>query len=271
MTDMNNDNFSTARFVQVFKLYMHERMRSLTMQGIVMAALTAMVIFLCCWGAFKDAYSPDAYFGGNSVSDPMCVIMLMIYVAMIIAFGAIICSQAADGMQRKAGRLVVLMTPATQFEKYLTRWIVCTPVYLIVFTLMFILMDTIRVAAASAMYPQCTYIQSTLSMFFNGKVDIETTVTIALVTLSIMSFYLLGSFFWPKNAFVKTAVASIAFILITIFVAALIQPLWWGDMHYSDDGTSTRNILWISMTILTLLCWTLGYLRFRQDEVIQRW
>lgn len=59
-----------------------------------------------------------------------------------------------ERMKSKTGRLSVLMTPATSFEKYFSRWLVFTVVFLIVFLITYKLADYTKVLVYSLVYPE---------------------------------------------------------------------------------------------------------------------
>lgn len=58
---------------------------------------------------------------------------LVIFMWGLCVFGCLSASFTMERMKSKTGRLSVLMTPATSFEKYFSRWLVFTVVFLIVF------------------------------------------------------------------------------------------------------------------------------------------
>lgn len=63
-------------------------------------------------------------------------------------------------MKSKTSRTVVLMTPATMFEKFFARWLVATCGFILVFLIAFKLADLTRVVFYLLAYPELHVVHS---------------------------------------------------------------------------------------------------------------
>lgn len=79
---------------------------------------------------------------------------LMIFIWGLWVFGCLSASFTMERMKSKTGRLSVLMTPATSFEKFFSRWLVFTVVFLIVFLITYKLADYTKILVYSLAYPE---------------------------------------------------------------------------------------------------------------------
>ena len=86
-------------------------------------------------------------------ADPAWGFILIAFLWFLFGFGCLSGSLTMEKMKSKTNRLSVLMTPATPFEKFFSRWLVSTVVLLVVFFITFELADYTRVLVYSLIYP----------------------------------------------------------------------------------------------------------------------
>ena len=180
---------------------------------------------------------------------------------------------------------VALMTPATPFEKFFSRWLVSTVVLLVVFFITFELADYTRVLVYSLIYPDVKEVILPVNLgdlVGSGKrwylfhKTYELTLVLSIYCF-VQSLFVLGSSVWPKNSFLKTFVSVTIIVLIYVLVGMLV-----GDMLFSGSSKDygyifssiTKEQVTVMVTVGFMLFafvnWTLAYFRFKESEIVQR-
>ena len=187
-------------------------------------------------------------------------------------------------MKNKTGRIAVLMTPATSFEKYFSRWLVSVVVFLVVFLIAFRLADYTRVLFYTIAYPDIKAIMPVdlghligddADHFTIARTTIE-FICLFLCYLFVQSCFILGSTIWPKNSFVKTFAAYSLIIVIYVLISWILTRCLFvneKDFVFLDYGWGCRNfyiVISILLSMGSLFSWILGYYRFKESEVIHR-
>jgi hypothetical protein len=192
-------------------------------------------------------------------------------------------------MNSKLKRLSYLVNPASNIEKYLTRWLITTIGYIFAFFIAFWIADIIKVAICSAILPDVDIQLLDLSKlrnpgddFRNGYYMLPWQVFDAMIFfyLFLQSLFLLGSTIWEKVSFIKTFTALSAIIFVYIMVCRWAILLSYGDLDgfgnvmssFFQDTTETQALTYIIIVFapLTLANWTLAFFRIRESEIIKR-
>lgn len=263
--------FSMSRFINLCRKDMVENWRSNVLRMVLMYGVMALIMV---WNGYFQ-YRSGMYGVGT---DPAWHFVLPLLAWGLFGFGCLSASFTMEKMKTKTSRLSVLMTPATPFEKFFSRWLVSTVIFLVAFLLAYKLADYTRVLVYSLKYPEFnTIVSMPLSHCVGDGALCQTwdkftlAVTIYFFT---QSCFVLGSSIWPKNAFLKTFVAGIVIVIAYVLVGAGMVNLFldktqgFSDLHISQDCIET--LLSVFITILTLMNWTLAYFRFKEAEIINR-
>lgn len=190
-----------------------------------------------------------------------------------------------EKMKTKTSRISTLMTPVTSFEKFFSRWLICTVVFLVVFLITYKLADYTRVMVYSLAYPEKDFIAPVdLSHLVGRGKDYYTVCRTGLQFGAVIagyffvqSLFVLGSTIWPKNSFLKTFASGtiiwIVYFLVGVFMSKMLLQ---SNKHYSfpDDIIMSDEAMWgllIAVSIFfTLFNWILAYFRFKESEIINR-
>lgn len=271
------DNFSFPRFWRLLAtdLASNAKKYSLWLGLIIgiLVALTAMGIIASDSLITDPDYHSSSYYSPED-RDPVNNFMTVIFYAGLFITLTVAASQTMQNLAVKTTRINALMLPATQLEKFLSRWLIFGPIFLVAYVASFQVIEWLRVVAEMAIYGSGANIvsQSVISLILpkdNGSFH-------ALVwsAMSLQSLFVLGSTIWPSNSMVKTVCASFVIgILFTIFgmVCAII---FLENSHNYDLGLSDKAIdaiAWTLVTVFTLVNYVLAYFRYREIEIIQRW
>lgn len=269
--------FSLHRFVDVCRKEMVENWKTYILRSVMVYGMMAIVFV---WDGYFD-YKLGAMSPGM---DPLWEFEARLFLFGFIIWGCISASFAMERMKSKTSRTVVLMTPATMFEKYFSRWLIATCGFVIVFLIAFKMADWTRVLVYMLKYPDAEKISSfplwefwTNSGAFYEEVGGGGPPMRVFISgcLFLQSFFMLGSTVWPKNALIKTFSAGIGIVVGYVLFAVVMGKMFLPDHFFmaktniSDE--TILNVMVVVSLIFTVFNWTVGYFRFKESEIINRW
>lgn len=265
------------RFMDLCRKELVEHWRTYILRLLLMYGVMSVLLL---WNGYF-VYESYAYALPHDAD--VCRFGLLAMVWFLFIFGAFSASYMMEGMKSKTGRIAVLMTPATNFEKYFSRWLIAVVVFLVVFLLAFRLADYTRVLVYTLAYPEINMIApvdlgclvGANSAHFTLTHSVGGFVCLFLSYLFFQSCFVLGSVVWSKNALVKTFVTGGLIILIYFLIFWGMTELFFSGIDhvtYKKDLAQDTVFMILSSVfgVGTLLNWVLGYYRFKESEVIHR-
>ena len=218
-----------------------------------------------------SAYRYINYYESKDISmDAEQVYFMVTFVVM----GFVYTSMAFNEARNKPGRISMLMLPARYGEKYLAKFIIYIPLYIVMFAVAMWASDTIRVVVLKIFNPDIADRVHFLSIDDLWWKDIGYTLAFFLM---MQSFYWLGAILWPRNSFIKsfTAVA----VLSTFYTA--VTPVLYLIIVGRDNNICRVEWLewfnpeqwWVVWSVVAIVCsinYTLAYMRLKESDVIQR-
>jgi hypothetical protein len=263
-----NQTFDFHRFGLVLKLHLSEHFKSYL--------LGIGVLF----GIWLLMLSPDA--------TRLNVFHESVYRKHGVFFGFIFCGAGA-WFASEAFRMVstpvrgipFLTIPASQFEKYLALFLMVL-LFVPVFLAVFYTIEGITFSIVNARLPVGSPHYKLLDLT-SSYLDPE----MRYLTFITPSFFLVGSIYFSKVPFVKTAViAFVLYFITSLFLNEfIIRQLWPPREHYGStlfqEVSFIQNRRWyrvelagqpriIVNTILTLtipFLWFIAYIRFKEKEL----
>lgn len=154
---MNNDTrylFSLHRFVNVCRKEMVENWKTYILRSVMVYGMLAIVFV---WNGYYQYHNLEA---GAVGMDPIWEFESRFFLWGLVIWGCISASFTMERMKSKTSRTVVLMTPATMFEKFFARWLVATCGFILVFLIAFKLADLTRVVFYLLAYPELHVVHS---------------------------------------------------------------------------------------------------------------
>lgn len=271
---LRSDRFSAARLGRMLRINLTENARPLLMQATVVAGVLAIFMFIVCysmWSYYYGGLYAEYYHGTD---DPMWSVLWMCMWIFYGVFGVLSASQIGATMSTKPRRIVNLMVPATQVEKYLARWIIYILGFTVFFFAVFELLDLLRVAVARGVYPDCNLIHPMASEMA-GAYDLNDYGFPLTGILLLMSVYTLGSYLWPRRPVVATSVVLVVLTMVCGFITGVVAGnIFGGEGSYDYPRASifmNSTFQYAVAIVMMLLFWTVACLRYRQDEVVNRW
>ena len=269
--------FSQTRFVNLCRKEMVENWKSNLLRVALMYGAMAVIML---WSGYLS------YRAVGQDTDSTWEFNLVIFMWGLCVFGCLSASFTMERMKSKTGRLSVLMTPATSFEKYFSRWLVFTVVFLIVFLITYKLADYTRFIIYSLAYPEEKdfIIPVDLSHLVGERKTYYTLCRTGLQFGALLSAYffvqslfVLGSSIWPKNSFLKTFASGTVIAIVYFLLAVFMSKMFLENGNYYSENVFTgmsedtaMSIMIVVGIFFTLMNWTLAYLRFKESEIVNR-
>lgn len=216
------------------------------------------VIFTWCSLMYVQDEISDGYYAVSSTQDEFWFGSSFVYPFYIMFLLLAVSSRGSDfmfGATDRQGLQADLSLPASTGEKFLVRWLFIVPFTYLLFYMAFLAADLVRLLVCSAVYPDLKIFHLLIGEVWDWK--------LLLLSLAGQSLFILGSTFWKKNGFIKTAACLIGYVILWVAVAlALIS-------QYENPETEILYPLWIQnllnwgMPLLVwVVCTALAYWRF---------
>lgn len=264
--------FELKRFFLTLKHDFVTERRSLA--GKMLAMLGVFILLNLLFAYVFNEIGSDALNAGSIARSVTNYIVASVFWAL----GA---SCVTANMTSPRKRINAIMLPASHMEKYFTRiliWCVGTGVI----SLLCVELSDLVVRALYRGTPALSNWPMFTGMF---QADMKMNGFMLFTTvLMSMGIYTLGATFWPKNAFLKTflfqMIAQLVFsLLLTAMVSSLQNEIMAAIAENATmlDGHNSlirlpqiwSMIPWLQLFI-SLFCFTVGYFRMRESEVIER-
>lgn len=269
---MKNQIFDWNRFVAALRKEVVENWRTLLFSAIGIYALLALLMIL-----------GNLTIGDSTARPELMLRYVMVYV--VFSFGGIgIASLAFRGLKTKAGRIELLTSPSSTFEKFLVNTVVYVLGFIVAFPICAQLADLTRIAilwpwSGGQGVPGPVNFLTTIHEFAfqqdwwpqPAKGWFE--IALWLSNLAGPGLYLLGSILWPRLSFLKTYAAIFA------IQSVLVIMLMIGIKLFSDMGTfgkwlmgveQTTGMMWLAVwsAAQLVLCWALAWWLWKRKDVI---
>lgn len=180
-------------------------------------------------------------------------------------------SMAFSDMKSKEGRLSLLMTPASAWEKFLPRLLNTFFMTLLLLVAGYVLMELGRMAT----YFMVTGIGSGFSFPWKvlfGPTEKFIVLYFGSVVMTVAMFFY-GAILWPKHSFLKTGGVIIAWNMFCSTVLALTLTKLELKFYNWDFQIEEIVFLWLMFGVqmtLTLLFYWLAYRRLKRSTILYR-
>lgn len=282
--------FSFGRFAAYFRLYvMANRRKLLLAMGQIFIITFIFYIFNLYFGG-RDHYATIAEMGGIKDFDPMWSSCNSIMLMLAFVISALAGSWMYSSVSSKHTRLMTFEIPAAQSEKFLTWWIIYVPLFIVALFVCYYLADVMRVlwVMVGTDYGDQAHIMPIGDLLrFTYPDPINTVPQLENQGLLLVSLYgwlimlnavfSLGSIFFHKLGFLKT----MAFLFVAMIVFGIISQLGFSVFFSGDNIDLTSRLdsdspskIWIvgtTLAVLSAYIYWLGYARYKDTEIVNRW
>ena len=273
---MSNNTFDLKRFALLIKRDLMQDWRKYALQA------TALLGIMLAFPLFYTYTQYDGlrlrnveinYFLNNLNHN----YVIQATILFIFAF-LIYASTTMNPISSKRKRIDYLLLPCSSLEKYLSRIVIHILGFVVVFFVCLFVADLIRMTIFSVAYPSVGVkaldlgILTTSKMFSNTKIFVMVTT----MYMSIVAFFTLGATFWQKNGAIKSTVTLLAIIFTLIGFTQLLYRFFMAGRNINPPQVTQNDEVGIVIVTacfgcLALFFWILGYFRFKETELTNRW
>lgn len=177
-------------------------------------------------------------------------------------FFLVVVSMMFRAEQKKENRVVLLMLPASNLEKFVSRWLYVLAYSVIGGVGMFFVADALHMLY---LWATDSMVMSASPVFLDYIVPDRNTLTVINVyvaTISVYTFFLLGGIFFKRNNFLICATLFVVFITVLVF-NTINMPVYQSSQHFGTTYIFTI----IHLCLIALFTW-LSYRLFCRWQVV---
>lgn len=227
---------------------------------VLMGILVVGALFISYVNVNHDFYS----------SRNACETENIYFIFMFYVLGIIFTSMAFGDCQNVKGRISLLTLPALNIEKYMAKFIIYVPVYILVFIMSALLADFVRVFVTCAL---CPSIASQVHFIFREHVIDTDTLYSLTAFIGVQSFYWLGAILWPRYSAVKTFFAMMVMsIIYNIFAVICFKAIIPDNFHLVNFSLEVyQGWIFIGLPLaIAIVNYWITYLRLKETDVVQK-
>lgn len=271
-----NQTFHFPRFMAFMRQYLGENKRKLLLYvSIIIAAFLLVDAFILYE---LTIFATPEYLGLRLEEESS------LFFIFAILFGATLGgSLMYSSMNSPSDRLVSIEMPASQFEKWLTFFLIYCPGLLISLFIGFYIGYFLLVAGLNISYPLHNDINvitlptllSNLSSSHTMELGEEHNAFLWIGFLLLQSTFALGSIVFHKLAFIKTYCFLTLLQSVCVIIFALIMDaMTRSGYSFYEESISQQSVLipiQIAIAVFAVGLQWLAYARFKESETVNRW
>lgn len=255
--------FDFGRFADCLKRDLTLNGKSWMLKGLMMTGVITLLLIFATYPAHMGPFDTSYV----AIQEEGTFLIFRFCGAAFCALGA---SLFMENMTTNGSRLNSLMSPASDLEKYLSRFLICIVGVTVAFLICFAIADAIRVIVIKQQFENLDGVSYVGP--FGVQNFAESEFYLWGFFLAIQATFALGSTIWPKNAFLKTFGTIIVLLILFSFMA---NGLF--DIFYKPGLRMPNCPEWIETmaktvpSIWALFCYITAYYRFKESEIINRY
>lgn len=274
-----NQVFNIQRLLQLFRKQWGDNRRFYLLGMLIVMGILAIIYF------FNIFMSWDL----NHTLDPEGL-RLVLYFGGLYAGGCILASVTFSELSSRPRAIPQLLLPASNLEKVLTAWFFSTVLFFFCYHVLFAALDYTGIATAREIAGTAAYKKHNVRPFIDpGVLNIfdgsATHKYSLLVYFALQSFFLLGSLYFEKFSFIKTA--SVLLVIIFLFILYVYNITRWflPQGHIMDNFSRftaqemdaaprtvsipgiIRFLLENALYAFAPVAWAASYFRLKEKEV----
>ena len=284
-----NNIFNIRRFGLVLSKDFHEKWKKYGLQFLTMFGIVAVIF---TWYPYGNGHVYNNSLDGEFLNREL----LRCASFLFFGFGIFYASTLMDSMREKTKRIAYLTMPASNFEKFLSRWLIVTIGFIIAFFIALWLADAIRVSFLSYKFPESDIRFLDFNMLINPEAEVYSSIhifpnkhyfrlCIGFYVL-LQSLFILGATFWEKFSFIKTFSAAtvivLSFLLLNYWIIKIVHhdingfgnamDALFSNLKIQEKISENTALLIITcfLSFCALFNWIIAYFRFRESEIIKR-
>ncbi|MGF1924023.1 MAG: hypothetical protein ACQUHE_07570 [Bacteroidia bacterium] len=245
----------------------------------LISLIVLLGVFLCFYGYAYYNLLFDTHFEKGNYRYQFLNFRVPLFATSGLIFGTVVASSYFSHLGQKSRAIIDLLTPASVLEKFFGGVFFATIIATISFFGIFYFTDLVFVMKIRSMVEDLSNSKLTaengLGYFFteNNPNDFK---PLYVVPFFITSIFLLGSIYFNKFHYIKTAIAVMIFSGIWAAIIGKSGQVLFEGKVLIDRGQSRHMFnnkdtaeLWITVIgiALTLIFWAITYVRLKEKEV----
>jgi hypothetical protein len=258
-----NNTFNLIRFLRLFKKQTAEQYKTYLMSvGVLIGILALLLGFI-------------SYSGGGNIGP---TVQGAVFFNLMLFSGTIFTSLIFADLGNNKMSIPILTLPSSHLEKYLVAWLYSFVIFQLVYIACFYAIDYAVVAVGNMDQTHKSEVVNVFSMNFK--------IWIAFPIFAVLhSVCFIGSIFFEKLHFIKTAFTFFIFLIFlclinaimlgAIFPAKVLKGVPFNSVALEINEkfcfvrpTNTSDVILLIMAVLlTLVLWTGTYFRLKEKQV----
>jgi hypothetical protein len=254
-----SQHFNPTRFGRLLRKHTTEHLPSYAMSTAVLAGGVLVVLGALTYLTRRPLQSD---------------LQAILFLFGLLAAGAVFTSSVFTELGQPRGAAPALLLPASHFEKYLVAWLYSLPIFVVVYTEVFMAMNFLVLQLGNQGHPYEMY-----NFSHSAKEWAEPLLSYVL----LHSIALWGAIYFQKLHVIKTAFLVLGVITLLVvgnnwFLKALLGSDVWGP-PFGDAtvraGHETYSLAWplsqptmiLLPLVLALLLWGAAYARLTEKQI----
>ncbi len=261
MEYITQNSFSVVRLKMLFKRELISNRQQLLLKAAVLLGIIVVAEMFITWVFYKE-WQRDSQFYSSYVQDASGQAVAVAWLFGLGLFTSLSASFVCSNLSTKPGRITSFMTVGTPLEKYLSRALIYTVGFFLLYIAGSVVVDLIRCLYIVVMTPATPHL---FVYYLFKNVSFQTIyVTIAAILLEQAYFTIVSAFF-PKMSFIKGICCAIVLTMVVSFVCAEIMP-WFFD-NYKINVEVLLYVFATGMLIFAAAMHLLAYYRYKETDI----
>lgn len=271
--------FDMKRFGAYFRLYVFTYRRKLLLFTSAMLIISLVLMMLTYYMGGSEYYDMMAKMRMPKGYDPMWPTNMQFFIILAVFFSATAGSYMYKLPSSKNTRLGTLTLPASQFEKFLTWWLIYLPLALAAMFVSFYLADVIRVVWLKLFTANGNYAviispgaMLTFTVEEGAKGNGSSVPTAYGILVALNAFFAIGSIFFTRQSFLKTmGVGFLLLIFFGIIFSLGVKTFYTPGTRFNGPLFSSTALYWVITGLICIYLYWLSYARYKELEIVDRW
>lgn len=270
------DGFSWEGTIEVARREIYERRRTQLLRVGLMTSVFFVAVLLLMWACNRQ-YEPESYeLVSRNSTESLCIALAIVFYLLYGLFAMLSGSLMFRELADKSKRILFLMLPESEADKYAGRFLV----YVVIFSLVALISMIVALAVGwvignvifDNLYSM-KYLVNPVNKIFGSDIMGRCMVPATILIFMTASFFVLGSVSFPKYTFVKTygVLVVLQIVVNTVLSTVLIAVVNTGALDL-EMKLSSVDIVVITLSLLMILLmlfnWIMGYVWLRNTDVI---
>ncbi len=188
-------------------------------------------------------------------------------------FISIIASAYFAHLGQKSKAIIDLLIPASTLEKFLAGILFTSILSTLSFTLLFYITDFAFISYIKTHFQNPRNVEGLANIKgFLAQNDFKDFIPLYVTPLMVTSVFMLGSIYFNRFHYIKTAICTMIFGgILTYILSKISDVLFSGKIRINVGNNYGKDQLeWVAFIILltfTLITWAISYVRLKEKEV----